>query len=473
MLNRRQGQRAYTARKIVRDLAKHRLVTRVLWALAATTLVGLQPAFADEPPTQPPVPYVQTNDGTQGFLDQGGVRLRTERDRGIRLGNIVLWPTLFIESRWDSNVFQQDAQDVIEPTNAALFRFLPGIAISNLKPNKLAFTFGLLGDARVYVSDDEAVKGQNNIGGNADLRLDILPNGPVTITLLDTFRRSLQSQNVSTDQTFNVNANRAGLRVGIHPGGRALDLTLGYAYLLHIFDDTTNLNWQSHNFLFRGTWRFYPKTFALLEATLAMKDWDSEAYGDGQFVDHKALRLWTGLSGFWTKRLTTLIKIGYGNSLHDAGPSFENVIAHVELGYKITDGILLAGGFLRDYSQTSFLGNFFVENRTYLRTQFDFLQRVRVDGMVAYSLVDYAEYDPAALGVSQVFVSHKERRDQVIRGNIRVDVDITRWIGVGVGYEVTAVLSNYFTENLSLANRPRDYGAFTRHQVYGTVNVRY
>ena len=430
-------------------------------------------AHADEPPLRPPVPYVETNDGTQGFLDQGGVRLRTERERGVRLGNIVLWPTLFVESRWDSNVFQQDAQDTTELTSAALFRFLPGLAISNLRPNKLAFTFGLLGDARVYVSEDRAVKGQNNVGGNADLRLDILPNSPVTITLLDTFRRSLQSQNVSSDKTFNVNANRAGIRFAIHPGGKALDIALGYAYLLHIFDDTTNLNWQSHNITFKSTWRFYPKTFAILEATLAMKDWDSEPYGQGQFVDNKALRVWAGLSGFWTKKLTTLIKVGYGNSLHDEGPSFEHIIGHVELGYKITNGILLAAGYLRDYSQTSFLGNFFVENRTYLRTQFDLVQRVRIDGMAAYSLVDYAEYDPAALGVSQVFVSHKERRDQVIRGNIRVDVDIARWVGVSVGYEVMAVLSNYFTENLSLAERPRDYGAFVRHQVYGSVNIRY
>ena len=451
------------------------LSNRIARTVAGLCLLGVlvPPAMASDSTPPAPIPYIQTNDGTQGFLDRGGVRLRTERERGIRLGDIVLWPTLFIESRWDSNVFQQDPLDAVELKSAALFRFLPGLAISNVRPNKIAFTFGLLGDARIYVSDEVALKGQNNIGGNADLKLDILPNSPVTITLLDTFRRSLQAQNVSSDKTFNVNANRAGVRFGIHPGGKALDISLGYAYLLHIFDDATALNWQSHNIVLKNTWRFYPKTFALLEATLDMKDWDSEAFGQGQFVDNKSLRVWAGLSGFWTKKLTALIKVGYGNSLHESGPSFEHVIGHAEVGYKITNGILLAGGFLRDYSQTSFLGNYFVENRTYLRTQFDLVRRVKIDGMVAYSLVDYAEYDPAALGASQVFVSHKERRDQVILGNLRVDVDITRWIGMTVGYEVTAVLSNYFTENLSLADRPRDYGAFVRHQVYGSVNVRY
>ena len=203
-----------------------------------------------------------------------------------------------------------------------------------------------------------------------------------------------------------------------------------------------------------------------------MKDWDSEAYGDGQFVDHKALRIWAGLSGFWTKRLTTLIKVDTETHYTIRAHHLKTLLPTSSSGIS-SPTVSCSLAVFRDYSQTSFLGNFFVENRSYLRTQFDFLQRVRVDGMVAYSLVDYAEYDPAALGVSQVFVSHKERRDQVIRGNVRVDVDITRWIGVGVGYEVTAVLSNYFTENLSLANRPRDYGAFIRHQVYGTINVRY
>lgn len=431
----------------------------------------------------PPVKYVVTNDGLGGFLDSGGVRIRDEHNRGIKAGDFVIWPSLIMEGRYDTNLLRDQTDGSESPNAVPLLRIVPAFAISNPRPNKLAFSVGAAADARIYLSGDDTIDSHTNVGAKADLRLDILPNGPVTVTVMDVFRRDIDGGAEELDSTFNRNQNRGGLKVAIHPGGGALDISLGYLFNIVFFDDFTDGNYLSHDMQLRASWRFYPKTMAFLEASGSLRDWNSSPKFGGTFVDSNNLRVAAGLSGFFTKRLATLVKVGYGNSFHDEGKSFSHVIGQAELQYKITRGVLLAGGFLRDF-RNSFFSNFYAENRSYLRGQFRFW-KMGVDLSVAYYLNDYAEYDPAAVDPDgeggRQHVSHKERRDQVLATHVKLDYNITRWIGVSIGYELKANFTNFIITTLTdHDNNPatadverKDPYAYIRHQVYGSVNVRY
>lgn len=448
--------------------------TPVALALVIGLAIGLPaPASAQ----LPELPHLRSNWGS-GFFSTGGVRLRDPAgERGIKAGDFVIWPSLMLEGRYDSNLFQEDDSET--PQAIGVFRVIPGLALTNPTANKVAFTLGLEGDVRVYMTTDEDIEELNNVGGRADLALDILPKGPVTISIVDQFSRSLQTRTIETSDTFNRNQNRAGARVAIHPGGGALNIVLGYIFDFTFFDDFEDGNYMAHEMMLLTTWRFYPKTAALLEATGTFRNWDSDPQFSGLYVDNKAFRVQAGLTGYITKKLSTVFKVGYGNSFHDEGESFNNVIGLAELSYKFTPGILLSVGFLREFSP-SFYANYFVENRTYLKSQFRFWNRLSIELQFGYHLVDYSEFDPAAAdqsGAAGLFVSHKERRDQHISTGIKLGVDITRWIGVSLGYDVRAVFTNFRTEQRGVTDSGNfshvDPGSYVRHQVFGSINVRY
>ena len=449
-----------------------------LLLLLATTVAFTGVAVAQERTesvVHPPVRYLEGNEGIGGFSDGNAIRLRTQTQRGINAGDFLIWPALKLEGRYDSNIFQSSDEET--PQAVPMLRIMPGIALTNPASSKLAFSLGAEADVRVYLSENEALQALTNAGVKGDLRVDILPTGPVTVSIFDVFRRTLNARRNDTSQTYNLNQNMAALRVNIHPGAGALDIALGYAFNVSLYDDFEQANSMSHDMLFRTTWRFYPKTLALLEARGNFRDWETDSQYEGLYVDNKSFRVFTGLSGYITRWLGTLLKVGYGNSFHDAGSSYESVVGQAELQFRINPSILIAAGYSRDF-QNSFYANFFTENKGYLRSQMRFGGRVGLDLTAGYHLIDFSEFDPAALDPTvTVFVSHKERRDQHISGHAKVDVDITRWIGMTVGYEVRAVFSNFRIENSEFIDselvKHIDYGGYVRHQVYGSINVRY
>ncbi len=418
---------------------------------------------------QPPVGYVQSNQGLQPQNDGAGVRLRPQRERGIKLGNFRLWPSLLIEARWDSNVFQQAPEET--PTNAPIMRIVPGLALSNPEPDKFGLTFGVETDVRLFLSGDETLKSMQNFGAKADLKLDIMPKAPVSFTIYDAFRRSLVNPNFSTSNSYNQNFNNVGATLNIHPGAGALNIGLTYGFVFNKFDDFTEGNYLYHDAKLSATWRFYPKTVAFFEADAQFRQWDEASRSGLPNVNSKPLRIVLGLNGYFTKKIAALAKIGYGNSFHEDGPSYNNVLAQAEIVYKPIPTILLATGYARDFSE-SFYGNFYSEDRAYLRTQFDIVQRVVIDAGAAFHYLSYPEFDPGKLRPGTQ-VSSTTRRDKAVSGNISVSVDIVRWIGLTVGYEVRSVFTDFFVRDVSSGKANADLGKYTKHQVYGSVNVRY
>lgn len=447
---------------------------RYICAAALLLLVIPSTSLAADPPPTPPVKYVGDNTGTIGFLDIGGVRLRSSSAaRGIRAGDFLIWPSLVLEGRYDSNLFRESERGIEEPTAVPVLRIMPGLAVSNPNPSKISLSLGAGADVRLYISEDQEVSNHTNVGVSGDFKLGILPKGAVTVWLVDTFRRTLATGFPESSATFNRNANKAGATVSIHPGGGALDISLGYRYSLTFFDDFESGDSQSHDLMFRTTWRFYPKTLALLEATASLMDWDKEASFSGLNVDNNQVRVYAGLSGFITKRLATLFKVGYGNSLHSEGPTYSSVIGQAELQYKFSTRVLGAAGYLRNY-RTGFWANFTGEDRVYMRWQLGFHRRFGMDVYAAFGMLKYAEFDPSSADYA---VNQVEREDQQVLGHVRFNINVARWLGVSLGYEINALITNYEITRSSVVageiSESLDPGEFIRHQAYVSANFRY
>jgi len=438
---------------------------------------------------QSPIPYIGQNSGLSGFTYGPGIRLRTDETRGIKAGDFMFWPSLVIEGRWDSNVFQSaDGEDTCPnetqkctetPVDAPVMRIVPGFAFSNRNPNKVAFQFGVESGARLYLSERKDVKEQRNFDIKSDLKLDILPKGPVTVTILDTFRRTLDTSNYSSTKTYNRNYNRAAARVAIHPGGGALNVQLGYGYVFNMYDDFGKGDYQEHDFEFLTTWRFYPKTAAFISATGSLKDWESSNDPTVVLVDNKPLRVSAGLNGYFTKKIAALLSVGYGAGFYDKGPDFEHVIGQAELTYKIAPSVLTAIGYRRNFSD-SFYANYYGDDSIYLRANMRFARRVSLTLLGSFHFLQYAEFDPVLdddlVGAAKAEVSEKERLDQALNLHAKVSVDITRWIGVSVGYELRAVFSDFFSATNwedDPSKKRLDFGRYTKHQVYGSIDIRY
>jgi hypothetical protein len=441
------------------------------WLLCLALLMVSPRALSQDAP----VPYLKDNTGLSGFFRGPGIRLRTERIRGIRAGKFIIWPSLMIEGRYDSNVFQEDAQE--NPTASPVLRILPGFAITNTNANKFALSLGLQSDVRLYLTENKTVRELRDFGVKTDLRVDILPKGPVTVSIIDVFRRELETPNYSTSQTFDQNFNKAGIRVGIHPGGGALNIELGYAYAFNLFEDFPDSDFaiddfQFHEFELMASWRFYPKTAMFISANGKLRTWNGSKAAKEIYIDSNPFRVYAGLNGFFTKKLAALLKVGYGHSFHDSGESYEHVVGHAEVAYKITRTTLLAVGYSRDFVD-SFYANFYTDNHIYLRFNTRILRRLGIQLNAGYHLIDYARFDPVDQGLA-VQVRNKERRDQGLNVHAQISFDITRWIGVSVGYELRSVMTDFWTKYLSPDNQERlDLGSFVKHQVYSSVDVRY
>ena len=464
---------------------ERRIPRPIRWEITLRLVVGLCVVSAlgllvDAVAQSSSSPYVGQNKGMSGFSYGPGIRLRNEQTRGIKAGDFIIWPSLHLEGRWDSNVFheatcgspQDDPGCDESPVDAPVLRIVPGFSVTNTNPNKLAFEFGVESGVRLYLSERNDVSEQKNFDVKSDLRIDILPMGPVTVSIEDTFRRTLDSANYSTSETYNRNYNRGGARVSIHPGGGALNIQLGYGYVFNNFDDFDKGDSQAHEFEFLTTWRFYPKTVAFLSATGSLKDWSTDDES-GLYVDNKPLRVTAGLNGYFTKKIAALIKVGYGNSYYESGPDFEHVIGQAELSYKISPTVLAAIGYKRDFTD-SFFGNYYGDDSVYVRANMRLARRVSIELLSSFHLVQYSGFDPVELGQA-VQVSNKERIDQVLDVHAQVSVDITRWIGLTAGYELRTVFSDFWTRYIDVSSGQDqfDYGRYVKHQVYGSIDIRY
>jgi len=411
-----------------------------------------------------------------GFLGSGLGLVSKKPNYGISAGEFVLQPRFFLESEYRTNFFRLDERDG-DPTGVMALHVRPGVAMFNPDFTDVAVTFGV--DLDVFVPfGDEDVSDKTNLGGKANVSVALFPRSAFTLTLHETFERTLWMRpQIST--TANKNHNVIGADLAFAPGGRALDFSLGYAFGLTRYDDLDRLDTDDHSLRFMASWRFYPMTYAFLESTWSMSSFanrpaaDNDTDGVGNFIGGAPLKVYAGLSGYITERLAVLLRAGYGNSMLKSGEDFESFIGMAQASWRFSEKTVLHVGLARDFELAPLGGQV-----AYIRPYVSFTQRfgelaeLSVD--LAWDFRSYGEWRPGSIELADGQVispqaSSPNRDEQMLRAGAILDFDVTRLFGATVGYRFENVITDFAVVTLG---RP-SYTGYQDHRLYATLNLRY
>ena len=69
-------------------------------------------------------------------------------------------------------------------------------------------------------------------------------------------------------------------------------------------------------------------------------------------------------------------------------------------------------------------------------------------------------------------MSQANRKDYILDGGLRAQIEFTRLIGLTVGYTVRGVVTNFRIESTQ-TNKVLDVGAYVAHEIFAGVAIRY
>jgi hypothetical protein len=350
---------------------------------------------------------------------------------GVRAGDLELHPGIAGEVGYDSNWFYRTDNSgyangapnaPIVP--ALVFRVTPSLYLSTIGPQRrqedvaaespsVAFRAGVNATYREFIglannsgaSND--ISQQRNVGGSADMRLDILPEKPLGAGIYASYSRVVQPTIVTSDPnlSFNRDEVNAGAEIVVQPGSGTLDWRFGYQFHDSIYETSAGQGFDNilNQAYTRGRWRFTPRTALIYDGQLGFQSYvnTTQAQGLG-LVNTDPVRARVGLNGLITDRFSLLGVVGWGATFADTGtfnaqPQYDSVIGQAELKWYLAAGpgiaaptdvgltlSSLAVGYTRDF-QNSLLGNYYGSDRGYIKFSYFFAGRalITIDGGVA------------------------------------------------------------------------------------------
>ncbi len=446
-----------------RSLAYHGLLfaTTLLLALAGTASWGSGKA------------------GAQAWLQD---RARAEGP-GFRLGRLELHPGIGAEAGYDSNVFLSDQNEV----GSAILRITPHLDLATLGPQrtddlvegdeqpvlpKVEFRTGV--SASLYYFFDDAP--QSNVGVDANMRLTIMPERPVSFTIFDTYSRNIRPfTEEGGGNDFARNQNDVGGMFTFSSRGGVLTARAGYTLRADLFE--SNSFDYANSLTHRGetgiTWRFLPQTALIHDTRVDYTDYTSSAPSSLLLGDNTRLRSRVGVNGALTKKISFLAAAGYGAVFisDDAFRETDTVVAQGELRVRFRPDLRWALGYDRDIAG-SFVGSFFVRDRGYTNLNLllggAFL--LGVEGSVSY--LDFGsalEPDGTALGVGDT----TERTDIVVRASLFAEYRFTDWLAINGTFGYTADFTDFEFTRVAATTTFPDPADFQKFEAWFGVRAFY
>ncbi|CAN5388014.1 hypothetical protein BH09MYX1_BH09MYX1_19840 [soil metagenome] len=284
---------------------------------------------------------------------------------GIRVGDLELHPGIGAEVGFDSNWFRRSHMDGANIVNAApnapirsagILRITPSLYISTLgpqrkegdqnpEPPKVTFRAGIAGTYRAFVGTEVVdPNGVNGLSADIDARVDVLPTRPFSFGIGARYNRSVNpNTSGNPDASFNRNVLGVGADMTVTPGSGTLDWKLGYNLQAQLLDTPTAspFNNLSHSIFTRGSWKFRPKTAAIMDGSFAFQSWTQQDRAFNGLLNSTPLRARVGLSGLITSRFALTAMVGYGGSFVNTTASpliqqYNSVIGNLELKFFLT-----------------------------------------------------------------------------------------------------------------------------------------
>jgi hypothetical protein len=186
--------------------------------------------------------------------------------------------------------------EIAVPGQSAAFNLHGGVMIEHYFDTQLSTLFGGDVGADLRLGSNESVVG-------LELK-DTLSRTP-------TFFEDLGSVG-SGEIAFPLWYNRGKVATVLRPGGGALEFRLGYGNEMRLFDEESGLpDSQRHAAEFEAKLRFLPKTAAIFSADMSFFSTDLDATTNRATPYNISI----GIQGQITARLSTLLRVGFGDTL--------------------------------------------------------------------------------------------------------------------------------------------------------------
>ncbi|MBK8480846.1 MAG: outer membrane beta-barrel protein [Proteobacteria bacterium] len=414
------------------------------------------------------------------------IRFRSE-GRGVLLtDSLVVHPGVALEGRYDSNVLQNET----DVRDAPYVRLVGHFDLATRSPQRMTDGDGKVARQRVafrlnsalgyreYLSNDEAITGQRALEVDAGLELRLSPSRWFSFEVQDSYLRAVSPRNAAiiatsggtvvtprAPGTVTRDSNRLDLRAVLSPGGGRLSLTAAYGLWVDAFEEAS---FATNNRLYNeaslaAKYRVLPKTVVALEVIQRFYDYletQPSVFGN---VDSKPLRLYAGLTGLVTSRLSTVLKVGYGNAFYASGGSFNSILGKAELGYRLSPTAKLRAGYERLFDDSPY-GNYMTDHDVYAGYDHLIGRRVTLHADIDFRRRGYGGFErftprPPAISAN------------LMTAALGFDYQLQDWVYIGVGYDLQVQnLKRGGTDNPGAFLGIVD---FSRHQFYGRVGVSY
>lgn len=388
--------------------------------------------------------------------------LKDEKERGLKAGEFIIKPILQIEGKYDTNLFREDYRET--PNSTPMLRILPGFSILNPRSNLLKFRFSGIGEIRQYISDNPNIKEQSRIGGVGDLTFEIIPKYHIGFKIYDKFKRELQTRNYSSVDNYDKIINKAGALLSLVPGRGALKIDFEYAFNFDMFDDFDWGNYYYHEGKFLTSWKIFPKTLFFIESIFRLYNYKKTG-GDLQNYNSKPLRIYGGMNGYITKKLSLFWKGGYANSFYEKGTNFEGFVGEFSVGFKPSFTTIFSAGYIRNF-EDSYFANYYTTHSAYAKVQQQLFRKLNFEIKFKYDYVEYSTFNPS---VQNVTFSTTNRKDHGINAEALLEFSIARFIGIFAGYRLDIISTDFYTITSGIP----DYGGYKKHEIFGGLKLLY
>jgi hypothetical protein len=404
---------------------------------------------------------------------------------GFRLGHapLVLHPGIAIDAGYDSNVFYS-------PVNAAgsgLLRMRAHFDLATLPPlrrvgdtgtahEKIDFRLSTQLEYREYLTPDPAVQQLRSLNVFGDLNLIILPRGPFSLRIWDTYVRAVDARTqdgtgvptVDGGQFFAQNYNRVGLGATIRPGARRIEIGLTDSFAFTI--------WETPNFNIGNSIRneaeaylhirFLPETIGTVSARVGYI-----RYLDQPELEQVPVRAIAGVSSTILRWLSVSGHIGYGNSVNLVGGSFNSVLARAEVRFTLPIMTRISVGYDRDFGDT-LIANYYIDDRLFLTLDQPLIRRLvaRLGGGVRFRRYESLR-PPAVLGFDRYSTTDLTRDDILYEVRAELNVLVTNWLQLGASYTLLGDATEF--QFFPAGGGMPFQASYIKHAVFARANFAY
>ncbi len=391
------------------------------------------------------------------------------REKGFAAGPGRMSLGLNILGGLDTNLTYMPAGSEIQDIN---FKISP-----NLMYYQDSRSFNLETRAEVTINRYVQQTSQSSIDGKIMLNGVFNPKGKVKITLTDNFRRTTEPQTHNIAGKYEQSINDLILKLTLKPGGGTLKIEPAAGWSLDYFDYDPRYSFNDFDGFLVISWNFLPKTTIYLNNRLILRRWKEKSFsigadqssGTGSNVDSNNLYIIMGIKGAISPKIALDLSAGYGDTLiyengqysSKDGGNFRSAIGTFGLIFTLTPMTKISLGADRGFEPIA-VYRFY----QYVRGKLSIVQGIS-DFMNITLGGNFGVYDYGALDVSTNYTDiTTNRSDQIADLNLKISVEVTKWIDAFLTYNFKANFSN----DTGVDGRPVSY---TRHEILGGIDVHY